>query len=221
MAAAASGSLRHDRGCIPVFAAVIGRGLAWILVPCGLGFWQIAVALLAGISAKEVVVSSTAVLFGIANVNSFGGMQQLHQELLQIGFGPLNAWCMMLFCLLYVPCLAALATIRREGGTRQMIAGILLSWELPGSQRLPCGRSDRCFSDCFRSDMLCRWRLCALREIPSIETCLKASDSFAGEDAFSAVRLLLIRKCRKTGQNQQRSENAEIRCQTVERAFNC
>lgn len=108
------------------FAAVIGRGLAWILVPCGLGFWQIAVALLAGISAKEVVVSSTAVLFGIANVNSFGGMQQLHQELLQIGFGPLNAWCMMLFCLLYVPCLAALATIRREGGTRQMIAGILL-----------------------------------------------------------------------------------------------
>ncbi len=105
------------------FAATLGRGLAWILIPCGLGFWQIAVALLAGISAKEVVVSSTAVLFGIANVNSFGGMQQLHQELLGIGFGPLNAWCMMLFCLLYVPCLASLATIRREGGVRTMVTG--------------------------------------------------------------------------------------------------
>lgn len=96
------------------FAAMIGHGLAWILIPCGLGYWQIAVALLAGISAKEVVVSSTAVLFQIANVNSFGGMQLLHSELSAIGFGPLNAYCMMLFCLLYIPCVAALGTIRRE-----------------------------------------------------------------------------------------------------------
>lgn len=103
------------------FAAILGHGLSWLLIPCGLGFWQIAVALLAGISAKEVVVSSTAVLFGIANVSSFGGMQQLHSELLAIGFGPLNAWCMMLFCLLYVPCLATLATIRKEGNTKQML----------------------------------------------------------------------------------------------------
>ena len=98
-------------------AAALGHSLAWLLIPCGLGFWQIAVALIAGISAKEVVVSSVAVLFGIANVNSFGGMQLLHSELAAIGFGPLNAWCMMVFCLLYVPCLAALATIRKESGS--------------------------------------------------------------------------------------------------------
>ena len=96
------------------FAALLGQGLAWILIPCGLGFWQIAVALIAGLSAKEVVVSSVAVLFGIANVNSFGGMQLLHSKLLAIGFGPLNAYCMMLFCLLYIPCMAALSTIRKE-----------------------------------------------------------------------------------------------------------
>lgn len=96
------------------FAAILGHGLSWILIPCGLGFWQIAVALIAGLSAKEVVVSSIAVLFGIANVTSFGGMQVLHQELLSIGFGPLNAYCMMLFCLLYIPCVAALSTIRKE-----------------------------------------------------------------------------------------------------------
>ena len=98
-------------------AAILGRGLAWILIPCGLGFWQIAVALIAGLSAKEVVVSSIAVLFGIANVNSFGGMQQLHGELLSIGFGTLNAYCIMLFCLLYIPCMAALSTIRKESNS--------------------------------------------------------------------------------------------------------
>ncbi|MCF0261203.1 MAG: ferrous iron transporter B, partial [Erysipelotrichaceae bacterium] len=98
-------------------AAIAGKGLAFFLIPCGLGFWQIAVALIAGLSAKEVVVSSTAVLFGIANVTSFGGLQLLHENLAAIGFGPLNAYCMMLFCLLYIPCAAALATIKRESGS--------------------------------------------------------------------------------------------------------
>lgn len=96
------------------FAAILGHGLAVLLIPCGLGFWQMAVALIAGLSAKEVVVSSIAVLFGISNVQSFGGMEQLHAELAAIGFGPLNAYCMMLFCLLYAPCMAALSTIRKE-----------------------------------------------------------------------------------------------------------
>ena len=45
--------------------------------PIGLGFWQIAVALIAGISAKEVVVSSCAVLFGVPNINSGAGMDTL------------------------------------------------------------------------------------------------------------------------------------------------
>lgn len=102
-------------------AAYIGKVIAILLIPCGLGYWKIAVALIAGISAKEVVVSSTAVLFGIANVNSFGGMQALRAGLEAIGFGPLNAFCMMLFCLLYVPCLAALATIRKESHSRKFL----------------------------------------------------------------------------------------------------
>ncbi len=96
------------------FAAQLGRCLSWVLIPCGLGFWQIAVALIAGLSAKEVVVSSIAVLFGIANVTSFGGMNLLQAELVSIGFTGLNAYCMMLFCLLYIPCVAALSTIRKE-----------------------------------------------------------------------------------------------------------
>ena len=47
------------------FGAMIGKFLVPILAPAGLGMWQIAVALIAGISAKEVVVSSFAVLFGV------------------------------------------------------------------------------------------------------------------------------------------------------------
>ena len=82
--------------------------------PIGLGFWQIAVALIAGISAKEVVVSSTAVLFGINNINSTQGMHALSGVLQGMGFGALNAYCLMIFCLLYIPCIATLATIHKE-----------------------------------------------------------------------------------------------------------
>lgn len=96
------------------FAASIGKWLVPFFAPIGLGFWQIAVALIAGISAKEVVVSSTAVLFGINNVNSAAGMHALSGMLASMGFGPLNAYCLMIFCLLYVPCIATLATIHKE-----------------------------------------------------------------------------------------------------------
>ena len=56
------------------FGAILGHGLVPFFAPIGLGFWQIAVALIAGISAKEVVVSSCAVLFGVSNINSGAGM---------------------------------------------------------------------------------------------------------------------------------------------------
>ncbi len=102
------------------FGAVIGHWIAPFFAPVGLGFWQIAVALIAGISAKEVVVSSCAVLFGIVNASSPEGMVEFSAALGSIGFGSLNALCLMVFCLLYIPCTATLATIRRESSTRYM-----------------------------------------------------------------------------------------------------
>lgn len=96
------------------FGALLGKWLVPFFAPIGLGFWQIAVALIAGISAKEVVVSSTAVLFGINNVNSLQGMSALSGMLSGMGFGALNAYCLMIFCLLYVPCVATIATIHKE-----------------------------------------------------------------------------------------------------------
>ena len=103
------------------FGAVIGHWITPFFAPIGLGFWQIAVALIAGISAKEVVVSSCAVLFGIVNASSPEGMSAFSAALGSIGFGSLNALCLMVFCLLYIPCTATLATIRRESSTRYML----------------------------------------------------------------------------------------------------
>ena len=105
------------------FAAWIGRGAAFLLKPCGLGMWQIAVALIAGIAAKEVVVSSLAVLFGIENISSAAGSAALRASLAAYSFGAANAYALMVFVLLYIPCAAALATIRSESKSWLWTAG--------------------------------------------------------------------------------------------------
>ena len=117
------------------FGAMIGRLLVPLLAPAGLGMWQIAVALISGISAKEVVVSSFSVLFGVSNTNSAAGMASIvaNVQAQNPAFGPLNAYCLMLFCLLYIPCVAAVATIRKESGSwkftgRLMAFQVLLAW---------------------------------------------------------------------------------------------
>lgn len=96
------------------FGASIGIWLVPLLKPAGLGLWQVALSLISGISAKEVVVSSFCVLFHITNVNSQAGMDVLRESLAVQGFTQVNAYAMMLFCLLYTPCIASLATIKRE-----------------------------------------------------------------------------------------------------------
>ncbi len=99
------------------FGAMLGKWLVPFFAPIGLGFWQIAVALIAGVSAKEVVVSSCAVLFGIVNASSPEGMSAFASALGGIGFGSFNAFCLMVFCLLYIPCAATLGTIRKESNS--------------------------------------------------------------------------------------------------------
>ena len=96
------------------FGSVIGRLIVPVFQPVGLGYWQIIVALIAGIAAKEVVVSSCSVLFGIQNITTAHGMTAMAASLGAIGFGPENAYALMTFCLLYVPCTATIATIHRE-----------------------------------------------------------------------------------------------------------
>ena len=99
-----------------------------MLATAGLGSWQLSVALISGIAAKEVVVSSLSVLYGIANVSSQELMTSLAALLGESGFNAVNAYSMMPFCLLYIPCIESIATIRREtASTKQTIMSIVLN----------------------------------------------------------------------------------------------
>ena len=108
------------------FAGALGKLLVPVLKPAGLGFWQVAVALIAGVAAKEVVVSSMGVLFGTANAASSLGRAAIFAQFQSIGFTYINAFSLMLFCLLYIPCVATIATIKREaGGKWALISAVL------------------------------------------------------------------------------------------------
>jgi ferrous iron transport protein B len=96
------------------FGATIGKLIAPVLAPAGLDMWQVVVALISGIAAKEVVVSSFSVLFHINNITSPQGMTSLSEILGQYGFGALNAYALMVFSLLYIPCAATIGVIQRE-----------------------------------------------------------------------------------------------------------
>lgn len=96
------------------FGAILGKWIAPALAPAGLGMWQIVVALISGVAAKEVVVSSFGILFQITNINSTQGMNSLAELLSGYGFGSLNAYSLMVFCLLYIPCAATIGVIQRE-----------------------------------------------------------------------------------------------------------
>ena len=107
------------------FGSVIGKAVVPIFVPLGLGYWQIVVALIAGIAAKEVVVSSCSVLFGVQNITTTDGMSAMVTTLGALGFGAANAYALMVFCLLYIPCTATIATINREVESKKLTALII------------------------------------------------------------------------------------------------
>lgn len=107
------------------FAAGIGRFLVPVLAPAGLGLWQIGVALISGIAAKELVVSSCSVLFGMS-ISTDMEIEAFHQVLEGMGFGAVNAYALMVFCLLYVPCMATIATIKKETNSWKWTIGMIL-----------------------------------------------------------------------------------------------
>ncbi len=83
--------------------AALAGFLAPLFIPLGFGSWQMVTALISGFLAKESVVSMMAVVYGgTAAVRS--------------AINPLAAFTFMVFCLLYTPCIAAVATIRKEQG---------------------------------------------------------------------------------------------------------
>jgi ferrous iron transport protein B len=93
------------------FMGRIGHALAPIFEPLGID-WRGGVALISGFVAKEIVVSTLAVLYAADEADD--SVEALSKALQTSGMRPLQALSMMVFVLLYLPCLATVSTIRRE-----------------------------------------------------------------------------------------------------------
>lgn len=98
--------------------ALVGRFIAPAFAPLGFGDWRAVTSLISGFTAKEAVVSTMAVLMG-TSVNELGGA-------LSSLFTPLSALSFLVFTLLYTPCVAAIATVRRELHSRGATLAVVL-----------------------------------------------------------------------------------------------
>lgn len=107
--------------------AVLAGWLAPLFRPLGFGDWRICTALLSGFMAKESVVSTLTILFG-----SGAGVA----EAFSVG----TALCLLVFCLLYTPCVAAVASVKRELGGKWAVAVVFgqcfVAWLAAGAVRL-------------------------------------------------------------------------------------
>lgn len=98
------------------FIGKIGHAIEPVVRPLGFD-WKMGVSLVTGLAAKEVVVSSLGVLYDDAGNDTL--VERLQHQTDNLGeplFTPLKAFSFMLFILLYMPCIAAMAAIRREAG---------------------------------------------------------------------------------------------------------
>ena len=93
---------------------ILGNTIAPIFAPMGFGTWQAAVALLTGIVAKEAVVSSLSMFAGFSLSAGDGVIRSALSGI----FTARAAYAFLVFVLLYTPCMAAVATMRRELNSR-------------------------------------------------------------------------------------------------------
>lgn len=85
--------------------ALLGGWIAPLFSPLGFGDWKMSTALICGFMAKESVVATLSVLYGSVAA-------------LETALTPMAAFSFLIFCLLYTPCIATIASVRRENGTR-------------------------------------------------------------------------------------------------------
>lgn len=121
-AVAALQRAHHKQAIENSFIGRLGRALAPVFAPLGIN-WQGGVALLSGFVAKEIVVSTMGVLYAADD----GESEALNKALMASGMTRASALSMMLFVLLYLPCLATISVIRREAGIRWMFFSIFYS----------------------------------------------------------------------------------------------
>ncbi|MCI7742807.1 MAG: ferrous iron transport protein B [Clostridiales bacterium] len=97
--------------------ALVGQRIAPIFAPLGFADWRMVTALISGFTAKEAVVSTLAVLLNTSMAELGGALASV--------FTPLSAASFLVFTLLYTPCVAAVATIKRELGSGLKTLGVV------------------------------------------------------------------------------------------------
>ena len=95
--------------------ALIGSWISPLFAPLGFADWRVSTALITGFTAKESVVSTLTVLLG----GDTGALASL--------FTPFTALVFLVFTLLYTPCVAAIAAVRREMGSAKAAAGVVVA----------------------------------------------------------------------------------------------
>ncbi|NLE12536.1 MAG: ferrous iron transport protein B [Clostridiales bacterium] len=98
--------------------ATLGQCIAPLLSPLGFGDWRIATALISGFTAKEAVISTLSVLLHTSIDNLSTSLTSF--------FTPLTAVSFLVFTLLYTPCIAAIATVKREMGSKLVTFGVVV-----------------------------------------------------------------------------------------------
>ena len=101
--------LNYVDDCQHSLLSAIGRLISGIFTPLGFSDWRVSTALITGFAAKEAVISTLAVLTGAGIVELGNNLHTL--------FSPLSAYSFLIFTLLYTPCVAAVATVKRELGS--------------------------------------------------------------------------------------------------------
>lgn len=112
---------------------VLGGIIAPIFKPLGFGNWGVASALLAGLIAKEVIVSSIAMFNGVDMAGEDFKSQTMHSitdASAAVFFSPASALSFMVFCLLYSPCLATISVFKKEIGTKWTVFSILIQFSI-------------------------------------------------------------------------------------------
>ena len=100
------------------FLAYLGKLIAPLFEPLGFGDWRASVSILTGLGAKEIVISTMQVLYG--NLD----------KVLPTVFTGVTAYGFLVFSSLYTPCIAALATMRKEYGNKMMFASLIYQFVL-------------------------------------------------------------------------------------------
>lgn len=104
-------SFQHVQDSSQSILGLIGAAIAPLFRPLGFGDWQSSVSLLSGLIAREQVVSSLGILYGTSGAGLAAALQAVYT--------PASAYAFMTFALLFIPCIAAVTTIRREMNSRK------------------------------------------------------------------------------------------------------